>query len=335
MEKVGDLHLDPENDPVCQRVEEQDKKQMQWNWEIDKICNQFFNSTPFNSPGLNSFFSQPGNGYQSRTLPRNTRKAPGCDEGIVSFTSSTFRRDPEDNIYKVQFDMRGYDPDSISVKLDGDIIVIEANNFKIRSPTKVSKKEFYRRVSVPSYIDCSKLLSRLSKESKLSIEAPSPPSYSDVRQQKKLDSTLGSASNKESPDFHRTHSLPPPSYRSTINDGYRTLPAKSSHVSSRRTFHVDPTRSTHTLPSKSKFSNADSTKLSGRSPPKEPSYITKTPTRIINLSAKHRPRKKRLKSLSDSADSETALSSSPHSDDFHALSSSPSEDLFDVDSWFK
>ncbi|ELT96627.1 hypothetical protein CAPTEDRAFT_40509, partial [Capitella teleta] len=73
--------------------------------------------------------------------------------------------------FQVSFDVKDYEPQDISVKVDKDTLVVEAKRETIKDGSK-SSKQFSRNVHLPSDVDPDKLVSSLSNDGILTLEAP-------------------------------------------------------------------------------------------------------------------------------------------------------------------
>lgn len=83
--------------------------------------------------------------------------------------------DAEHRKFRLRFDLRGFDPDSVRVASDSDRIVVRATKME-DSPSGVPvKRDFDRKIQKPREVDPTRLKSRLTSDGILLVEAPIVP----------------------------------------------------------------------------------------------------------------------------------------------------------------
>ena len=153
---------------------EQDMKQNNWELELEKIKQQFMNSTPFKtrliSDGINTYDGNMGR----QELQQAKNKV------LSDFSQANFHRDASENLFKVEFDVYEFDPETVKVRLEDDTLVVEAKQLTQEGDSHRSKREFYRRVVVPSGANSDRMICKLSAAGFLEVKIPAPPSYSEA-----------------------------------------------------------------------------------------------------------------------------------------------------------
>ena len=154
-----------------QKRMEQDMKQTNWELELEKIKQQFMNSTPFKTRLTSDGIST----YDGTLGRREIRQAK--EKALSDLSNANFQKDSRENLFKVEFDVYEFDPDTVKVRLEGDNLVVEAKQQAQNGNSHRTKREFYRKVAVPSGANSDRMICKLSTAGILEVKIPAPPSY--------------------------------------------------------------------------------------------------------------------------------------------------------------
>lgn len=80
-------------------------------------------------------------------------------------------------MFCVSFDVKDYDAEDISVTVEENVLTVQAKH-KTEKGGAVSIKEFNRKMNLPKDVDPEKLISTMTSDGILTIEAQVPPAYS-------------------------------------------------------------------------------------------------------------------------------------------------------------
>lgn len=83
--------------------------------------------------------------------------------------------DSEHRKFRLRFDLRGFDPDSVRVSSDSDRIVVRATKMEDTPSGVPVKRDFNRKIQKPKEVDATRLKSRLTSDAILLVEAPVVP----------------------------------------------------------------------------------------------------------------------------------------------------------------
>ena len=153
---------------------EQNMKQTNWELEMEKIKQQFMNSTPFKTRLTSDRIST----YDGNTGREELQQAKM--KVLSDFSQANFHKDSRQNLFKVEFDVYEFDPETVKVRLEDDTLVVEAKQLTQEGDTHRFKREFYRRVVVPSEANSDRMICKLSAAGILQVKIPAPPSYSEA-----------------------------------------------------------------------------------------------------------------------------------------------------------
>ena len=154
-----------------QRRMEQDLKQTNWELELDKIKQQFMNSTPFKTRLTTDRWDT----YDGTLGRRELRQAK--EKALSDLSNANFQKDTRDNLFRVEFDVYEFDPETVKVRLEDDNLVVEAKQQIQNGDSHRTKREFYRKVAVPSGANSERMICKLSNAGLLEVKIPAPPSY--------------------------------------------------------------------------------------------------------------------------------------------------------------
>lgn len=134
----------------------------------------------------------------------------GSSESLDDATVNKCLQDDVSGARKFQcgFNVRDYDPKDISVRVEGDKLLVQAKHEEVESGGHCVK-EFKRTMNLPKDVDVEKLSSTLSTDGILTIEAPVPPRYQTVmhippRTQLPRSPTSPTAPSSVAPTYHDT-----------------------------------------------------------------------------------------------------------------------------------
>ena len=146
--------------------EDYEQKQRDWEWQLERIKQQFYKRSQFPSP------------YAS-LVPHSKPKPNDCQQILLNFNrASNFKRNPKQNAWVINFDMRQFDPESIHVNVNEDSVVVQGQRVTNGLGRHISRKEFYRKVALPPGVTADDVTSKLSSNGMLLVQGrPAPPSY--------------------------------------------------------------------------------------------------------------------------------------------------------------
>jgi len=79
----------------------------------------------------------------------------------------------DQNKFMVEFSVKDYTPEELSIKTEGDVLIVLAKQeSKTKGGTSVVSKQFEQRFSLPSGVNPEKISSKLSNEGVLTVSAP-------------------------------------------------------------------------------------------------------------------------------------------------------------------
>ena len=125
--------------------------------DLDSLCKDFFELKPRN-PLL------------SKVNWDGSRESLDEDTAYKPTSQGSGRK------FQVSFEVKDYEPQDISVKVDRDTLVVEAKQ-EVNKDGRKSTRQFSRNFHLPKDVDPDKLISTLSNDGILTIEAPVPPQY--------------------------------------------------------------------------------------------------------------------------------------------------------------
>ncbi|KAK0068401.1 serpin B3 [Biomphalaria pfeifferi] len=155
-----------------------ERRRREWEEEIDKMRKEFFHLHPQNSEfGLD----RPSSRLTANSTPYLTEKEDG---------KPLIEKDDQGNpVFKVQFNMKGYKPEEVNVKMDSTKIMVCAKHEEKGSGSTVSR-EYNREVNIPCDVNPLSLQCSLNPDGALVIHAPIPaPTYNAVKDSSALCST--------------------------------------------------------------------------------------------------------------------------------------------------
>lgn len=158
-----------------QRKMQQDMKRNNWEMELEKIRQQFMSSTPFKTNLTRDRINTYDGDIGRQELQEAKTKV------LSDFSNANFKKDTtSDNLFKVEFDVFEFDPETVKVRLEDDTLVVEAKQVLVGDNSHTSKREFYRKVVLPSGANSDRMLCNLSAQGLLTVKIPAPPSYSEA-----------------------------------------------------------------------------------------------------------------------------------------------------------
>ena len=151
---------------------ELEKRKQDWEDEVSKMQHDFFQmKTSKNGQ------KEIGEGKTKVIEMKADKNAPRRQRGGAAIFdishAKTLYCDQADGskLFKLRFDVKGYEPHEISIKAEGNKLVVTARTEDERSGNKATK-QFNRQVDIPRGVDPDNLTSYLSADGILSVEAP-------------------------------------------------------------------------------------------------------------------------------------------------------------------
>ncbi|ELU06805.1 hypothetical protein CAPTEDRAFT_21201 [Capitella teleta] len=140
--------------------ERMEKRRREWEGEVERMRKDFFSLKP----------SEKRRGSSENLLEKRDIDAIFSDDGLSG-----------NKKFNVSFDVSQFDPSEISVKTEGQKLLVHAKHEETGNGRNVSR-EFSRQVDVPTHVDPNKLICTLSSDGILQVEAPvSAPEYDRIR----------------------------------------------------------------------------------------------------------------------------------------------------------
>jgi len=184
--------------------------------------------------------------FETRTTSRRRRAngspmSPGSDDytsresvsdgaGKKSFDGSTDSSSDGEKIngavapekFTMNFDVKGYSAADISVTVEDETLVVQAQRL-VEENGEVSTKEFCRRVRIPPDLDPEKLSSTLTSDGILTVEAPGPPPYAPSSASSSTENFFPDAATSPQPEPEPTIPLDTPMFSEPEVEGGRRM----------------------------------------------------------------------------------------------------------------
>ncbi len=155
---------------------EEDRKRDAWESEFEKMRQEFMSSTPFQSRRSGDHFSPSIDEDHVRPRTNTTFVSNSSSKDVRNGTNGG------DHVFKVELDIREFEPESVKVKLEnGSVLVMEA-----KQTSRGYTKELNRSFRVPPGTNTDRLVCRLLISGLLIAEVPAPPSYTEACKECKL-----------------------------------------------------------------------------------------------------------------------------------------------------
>lgn len=180
------LHLSL-SDLQASMEQELEKRKTEWEKDVSFMKSDFFNRPKTLSPNIFSPNSLSPNTLSPRALaPDGSREIElrASPSPRNSCHNSTQNLHDENNgyytcsdgtkIYRLQFDLHEYEPQDISVRMEGSNLCISATHEKSGTNFRNSA-QFNKSVHIPDNVDIDSFTARLSTEGTLTIKAPVNP----------------------------------------------------------------------------------------------------------------------------------------------------------------
>ena len=152
--------------------DEMRRKKKEWEREVEKMRDEFLKLYPSDKEwGSEELISD----------PLVYRRKGSIDVLDKRKMKTLFMEYPDSGRrYKIRFDVSDYEPESVEVTADSDIIKVTAIRC-MEVDGKTVRKEYSRKLERPSKVDPEKLKSYLTKDGILIVEAPLPPHSLNLR----------------------------------------------------------------------------------------------------------------------------------------------------------
>eukprot|EP00918_Siedleckia_nematoides_P062930 GHVU01137076.1.p1 GENE.GHVU01137076.1~~GHVU01137076.1.p1 ORF type:complete len:538 (+),score=67.27 GHVU01137076.1:80-1693(+) len=229
--------------------DELEKRRTDWEKEVETMQQDFFktklnpvNGTESKSTTKETISSPHGHGGGGYTVPvKKASSSVGAEIFDIMNSKSLYSELPDGTrVYRVRFDVKDFEPDEIHVKAEGKKLTVKAKHQEGSESGNKTTKQFNRSVDLPDGVDPDELMSYLSGEGILTVEAPveevevernAPEPLMEYERHLEYDMPPqvehhGYSSDYSSP-LHSQHMMPP-EYNSRLGN--------SRHVNSR---HVD------------------------------------------------------------------------------------------------
>ncbi|XP_022127341.2 heat shock protein 30D-like [Pieris rapae] len=105
------------------------------------------------------------------TTSKDTGKPPTWDSLA---TSSLIEGEGENRVIKLQFDLSGFDPTEVNVSVTNNLLQVTATH-EFKTDTSSTLKEYRREFHLPHGVNPERIVSSLTKEGVLLVQAPLPP----------------------------------------------------------------------------------------------------------------------------------------------------------------
>jgi HSP20 family molecular chaperone IbpA len=221
-------------------AQELDKRRQEWTREVERMQDDFFKmKLPDDAASAVSTTRMSPSCRDDVTT--STRLSPGVAPFSLSSSSSSSPHQLQQQadgstIFRARFDVHGYDPDEISVRVEsGRRLVVNARHVdpNLGSPGGISR-EFNKRIDLPPDVDPTQLVSRLAYDGILTVEAPitrlqcdgdespaqrAPPSYETLRTSRMQNMLPGDITTGNDDITYTSLSLPSPNKRLVASTG--------------------------------------------------------------------------------------------------------------------
>ncbi|CAF4874333.1 unnamed protein product [Pieris macdunnoughi] len=105
------------------------------------------------------------------TTSKDTGKPPTWDSLV---TSSLIEGEGENRVIKLQFDLSEFDPTEVNVNVTNNLLQVTATH-EFKTDTSSTIKEYRREFHLPRGVNTERIVSSLTKEGVLLVQAPLPP----------------------------------------------------------------------------------------------------------------------------------------------------------------
>ncbi|CAH3947386.1 heat shock protein 30D-like [Pieris brassicae] len=105
------------------------------------------------------------------TTSKDTGKPPTWDSLV---TSSLIEGEGENRVIKLQFDLSEFDPTEVNVNVTNNLLQVTATH-EFKTDTSSTIKEYRREFHLPRGVNPERIVSSLTKEGVLLVQAPMPP----------------------------------------------------------------------------------------------------------------------------------------------------------------
>ena len=152
---------------------ELEKRKSDWESEVSKMQQDFFKMKTRPEPKNKQIMGKTKTvDVQADKNLKPRRKGTGSEIFDISHAKTLYCDQPDGTkLFKLRFDVKGYEPHEIGIKAEGDKLSVTAKCEESNSGN-TAIKQFNRQVDIPRGVDPDNLVSFLSADGILSIEAP-------------------------------------------------------------------------------------------------------------------------------------------------------------------
>merc|ERR1712038_1460065 len=156
---------------------------------FDQILQDPFFASPFDKPSivtnplptthtkLKPIFNQ-GNNYSQNNIRLKSLESEKENSNMLSSRKDSEEMTPkakvsyDENKFQVEFDVKDYKPEELSIKTEGTTLVVLAKHEENSGGSSYVTKQFEQRFTLPSGVKAESISSSLSKDGKLIVTAP-------------------------------------------------------------------------------------------------------------------------------------------------------------------
>merc|ERR1711899_462558 len=156
---------------------------------FDQILQDPFFASPFDKPSivtnplptthtkLKPIFNQ-ANNYSQNNIRLKSLESEKEDSNMLSSRKDSEEMTPkakvsyDENKFQVEFDVKDYKPEELSIKTEGTTLVVLAKHEEKSGGSSYVTKQFEQRFTLPSGVKAESISSSLSKDGKLIVTAP-------------------------------------------------------------------------------------------------------------------------------------------------------------------
>lgn len=224
-----------------------ENRRTDWEKEVEKMQQNFFNVKTTDAKVEDKDDVTSGSGGEHALMVSSTGKTPrsGSDILEIGNAKELFSESPDGTkIYRKRFDLSGFNPEDLSVRIEGNKLYISAKREEDFAGSK-STRDFKRTVDIPEAVDGDELASSLNDDGILTIEAPVDESKIPKKEEPK--EHILSLKEALDPAFDNFGVVSPPGYSSVVRSStYGGSSGSSPGGPNPRRFHcLEATKTPH------------------------------------------------------------------------------------------
>ena len=148
------------------------KKKKEWEKEVERMKHEFLKLYPTDKSWGSEELIQD---------PFVIQRRGSADVLDVKKMRTIFLEYPDGGRrFKIRFDLTNYIRDSIKAEVDNDIVCVTATKKEESSTGEEVERDYLRKVELPAEVDGDKVVSSITKDGILIVEAPLPPNVLDI-----------------------------------------------------------------------------------------------------------------------------------------------------------